>query len=97
MSITNAYWVSPIASHTSLASNILGNHLGNQIPWYPPKRAVSAGLYFGDNPIINRRELIYTPFTSLRYANTKRYSGLPSINPNSMAAKFDRSKYVISI
>ena len=97
MSITNAYWVSPISPHTSLASNIVGNHLGNQIPWYPPKRVPDAGLYFGANAIINRRQLIYTPFTSMRRPFPKRYSGLPSINPNSIAAKFDRSKYIISI
>ena len=97
MSLTNAYWISPISSHTSFTKNIMTNHLGNQVPWYPPKRVPPAGLYFGDNAIVNRRELVYTGFTSLRRPFPKRFSGLPSINPNSLAARFDRSKYIVTI
>ena len=94
-SLTSVYWIPPNEFSTRRGFQQPDHHLGFAIE-RPLKLPRSAGMYFGQNPVPDRRELIFTPFTALTgripYSN-----GRPLIDPKSREAVFDRKKYILSV
>jgi len=89
-SLTDVYWIAPKDFRLQRGFQGLDHHLGF-VPAIPERIPRSAGLYFGENPTPDRRELVFTPFTGITQNIPAR------MNSQSKEALFRREKYVYTV
>ena len=94
-SVTDTYWVPPVefVARGSGGNAIAHDHHLGFWPPLPKRNPAPAGLYFGEGALPDRRELVFTPFTTM----TGKISQYGGINPNSMEATFNREKFVYTV
>ena len=89
-SLTDVYWVAPKDFRLQRGFQGFDHHLGFVVP-IPERLPHSAGLYFGENAMPDRRELVFTPFTGITGRIPAR------MDPQSREALFNREKYVYTV
>ena len=89
-SLTNVYWIAPKEFRLNRGFQGFDHHLGF-VPVIPEKVPRGAGLYFGENASPDRRELVFTPFTTLHGRIPPRMSA------QCLESTFKREKYVVTV
>ena len=59
-SLTSPYWAQPAIDNQVKTTMPISGHLGFEID-IPYKAPVSTPMYFGENPVVGRRELVTRP------------------------------------
>ena len=96
MNITNPYWTPPTKftthKHLKPIARDLGFHFS--LPWPLP---VTAGYYYGEQPPLGRRELVFSSQPEWFATDNILPSsgGIPLVNPYTAEMQFKRSDYTI--
>ena len=98
MQSTNPYWTPPkqFKAVTNLKPIARTNGFLFNLPWPLP---VSAGYYYGENPVWGRREQVYNsqPEWFATDHIIPSTAGIPLMNPYTEEMKFDRQKFTKNI
>ena len=96
MNPTNPYWTPPVKFVTHKLLKPIARNIGFQfrLPWPQP---VTAGYYYGENPVWGRKEQVYT--TQPEWFSTDNIlpssAGTPLINPHTKEMKYSRKDYTV--
>ena len=96
MQATNPYWTPPAQFKTVKYLKPIARDLGFQfhLPWPLP---VSAGYYYGENPVWGRKESVYSsqPEWFATDHIIPSSGGIPLMNPYTKEMTFNRQDYTV--
>ena len=96
MQPTNPYWTPPVQFTRRKKLKPIARDLGFQfaLPWQLP---VSAGYYYGENPVWGRREMVFS--AQPEWFSTDHIipssGNIPLMNPYTEEMKFSRANYTV--